>query len=329
VFRQLFESDAEFASLFVDKLKTVVTRVSHTGRFDCRSIITKIIQVRLQLDSITKECAKEIETTALSEMKSLPVLTTQPSLYSGIFALSTTAIHKQPTQASLLEHFKNKQRLEICLKSGHNLAAKDVGNTSDPFVDIELYTKEEFEAKGGKYYGRIQSKIIDKTLNPTWDQKWTLTQIHTDELYAIKFEVYDFDTFGANDFMGESIVKREDIEKQSVLENSTIDGIDKKHCSMKLELKDKPGKKEDISGYILVEFSFYDPDAKPEDMDKKSPKETKTTKKVPTVDHTGKGADDDEDFEHVDHSTLEDMDGSLNERFSQAMLKVTLKRTYK
>jgi len=65
-----------------------------------------------------------------------------------------------------------------------------------------------------KPYTRLTSRIIFKNLNPIWDQKWLLTQAQTNDLYAMKFEVWDHDTFGANDFMGEVIVKRDDIEKK-------------------------------------------------------------------------------------------------------------------
>jgi len=216
VFKDLLEGDAEFGQIYIDRFKTVLTRISHTGRFDCRAILTKVLQVRLQVDeNFTKELAKEVETKTLAELKNLPILSTQPTLYGGLFTLTSQNLRQQQTQASLVDFAKNKQRLEISLKSGHNLAIKDTGGTSDPYVDIELYSKEGYESKKPTYYGRIQSKIIDKNLNPIWDQKWMLTQLHTDELYIIKFVVWDFDTFGANDFMGEAIVKREEIEKKN------------------------------------------------------------------------------------------------------------------
>jgi len=150
-----------------------------------------------------------------------------------------------------------------------------------------------------------------------------LSQAHTDELYAIKFEVFDFDTFGANDFMGEAIVKREEIEKKSVIDSSTTEGSDQKMCSMELQLKEKPGKNDDVSGYIVMSFKFTDPDVK---IEKPQKAESKVIKKTPVVDRNGTGAGaDDEDFEHI-HQSEADEDGALMTLFSQAMTKVTLKR---
>uniref|UniRef100_A0A8C7KFI6 Multiple C2 and transmembrane domain containing 1 n=1 Tax=Oncorhynchus kisutch TaxID=8019 RepID=A0A8C7KFI6_ONCKI len=50
-------------------------------------------------------------------------------------------------------------QLDIVLKRGHNLAIRDRGGTSDPYVKFKLCGKEVF-----------RSKTIHKNLNPVWDE---------------------------------------------------------------------------------------------------------------------------------------------------------------
>uniref|UniRef100_A0AAR2KTJ8 C2 domain-containing protein n=1 Tax=Pygocentrus nattereri TaxID=42514 RepID=A0AAR2KTJ8_PYGNA len=54
-------------------------------------------------------------------------------------------------------------KLDILLKRGHNLAIRDRGGTSDPYVKFKLGKKEVF-----------RSKVIYKNLNPVWDERFCL-----------------------------------------------------------------------------------------------------------------------------------------------------------
>uniref|UniRef100_A0A8C1NJA6 C2 domain-containing protein n=1 Tax=Cyprinus carpio TaxID=7962 RepID=A0A8C1NJA6_CYPCA len=51
-------------------------------------------------------------------------------------------------------------QLDIVLKRGNNLAIRDRGGTSDPYVKFKIAGKEVF-----------RSKIIHKNLNPVWDER--------------------------------------------------------------------------------------------------------------------------------------------------------------
>ncbi|KAK1176554.1 multiple C2 and transmembrane domain-containing protein 1-like isoform X7 [Acipenser oxyrinchus oxyrinchus] len=54
-------------------------------------------------------------------------------------------------------------QLDIVLKKGRNLAIRDRGGTSDPYVKFKISGKEVF-----------RSRTIHKNLNPVWDEKATL-----------------------------------------------------------------------------------------------------------------------------------------------------------
>ncbi|XP_069022839.1 multiple C2 and transmembrane domain-containing protein 1 [Embiotoca jacksoni] len=95
-------------------------------------------------------------------------------------------------------------KLEIELKRGHNLAVRDRGGTSDPYVKFKLGGKEVF-----------RSKTINKNLNPVWDEKTTLiTDSLSEPLYV---KVFDYDFGLPDDFMGAAFLYLESLEQQRTI----------------------------------------------------------------------------------------------------------------
>uniref|UniRef100_A0A669D070 Multiple C2 and transmembrane domain containing 1 n=1 Tax=Oreochromis niloticus TaxID=8128 RepID=A0A669D070_ORENI len=90
-------------------------------------------------------------------------------------------------------------KLEIEVKRGHNLAVRDRGGTSDPYVKFKLAGKEVF-----------RSKIIHKNLNPVWDEKTTLIIDSLNEPLYVK--VFDYDFGLQDDFMGSAFLYLESLE---------------------------------------------------------------------------------------------------------------------
>ncbi|XP_053509969.1 multiple C2 and transmembrane domain-containing protein 1 isoform X1 [Ictalurus furcatus] len=80
-------------------------------------------------------------------------------------------------------------QLDIVLKKGINLAIRDRGGTSDPYVKFKIAGKEVF-----------RSKTIHKNLNPVWDEKVTLLVDNIREPLYVK--VFDYDFGLQDDFMG-------------------------------------------------------------------------------------------------------------------------------
>ncbi|CAG05381.1 unnamed protein product, partial [Tetraodon nigroviridis] len=92
-------------------------------------------------------------------------------------------------------------RLDVELKRGHNLAVRDRGGSSDPYVKFKLAGKEVF-----------RSKTIHKNLNPVWDQKTTLIVDSLSEPLYVK--VFDYDFGLQDDFMGSAYLHLESLEQQ-------------------------------------------------------------------------------------------------------------------
>ncbi|XP_035041112.1 multiple C2 and transmembrane domain-containing protein 1 isoform X3 [Hippoglossus stenolepis] len=92
-------------------------------------------------------------------------------------------------------------KLEIELKRGHNLAVRDRGGSSDPYVKIKLGNKDVFK-----------SKTIHKNLNPVWDEKTTVIMDSLSE--ALHVKVFDYDFAVQDDFMGSAYLNVESLEQQ-------------------------------------------------------------------------------------------------------------------
>ncbi|XP_039767104.1 multiple C2 and transmembrane domain-containing protein 1 isoform X3 [Ornithorhynchus anatinus] len=84
-------------------------------------------------------------------------------------------------------------QLDITLRRGQNLAARDRGGTSDPYVKFKIGGKEVF-----------RSKIIHKNLNPVWEEKTCLLLDHPRDPLYIK--VFDYDFGLQDDFMGSAFL---------------------------------------------------------------------------------------------------------------------------
>ncbi|KFO99553.1 Multiple C2 and transmembrane domain-containing protein 1, partial [Calypte anna] len=84
-------------------------------------------------------------------------------------------------------------QLDITLKRGQNLAARDRGGTSDPYVKFKLGGKEVF-----------RSKTIHKNLNPVWEEKACILIENPREPLYIK--VFDYDFGLQDDFIGSAFL---------------------------------------------------------------------------------------------------------------------------
>ncbi|NXK55257.1 MCTP1 protein, partial [Chauna torquata] len=90
-------------------------------------------------------------------------------------------------------------QLDITLRRGQNLAARDRGGTSDPYVKFKLGGKEVF-----------RSKTIHKNLNPVWEEKtWILIDNPREPLYI---KVFDYDFGLQDDFIGSAFLDLTSLE---------------------------------------------------------------------------------------------------------------------
>ncbi|NXT43974.1 MCTP1 protein, partial [Pelecanoides urinatrix] len=90
-------------------------------------------------------------------------------------------------------------QLDVTLRRGQNLAARDRGGTSDPYVKFKLGGKEVF-----------RSKTIHKNLNPVWEEKACILIDNPREPLYIK--VFDYDFGLQDDFIGSAFLDLTSLE---------------------------------------------------------------------------------------------------------------------
>ncbi|XP_061873768.1 multiple C2 and transmembrane domain-containing protein 1 [Colius striatus] len=90
-------------------------------------------------------------------------------------------------------------QLDVTLRKGQNLAARDRGGTSDPYVKFKLGGKEVF-----------RSKTIHKNLNPVWEEKALILIDSLREPLYIK--VFDYDFGLQDDFIGSAFLDLTSLE---------------------------------------------------------------------------------------------------------------------
>ncbi|VDK89233.1 unnamed protein product [Litomosoides sigmodontis] len=83
--------------------------------------------------------------------------------------------------------------VRIRLKEGHDLAVRDASGSSDPYV--------KFKYKDRTYF---KSSTIYKNLNPVWEEEFTL--LIDDPTTPIHVDVYDYDRWAVDDYMGGTII---------------------------------------------------------------------------------------------------------------------------
>ncbi|NWZ50209.1 MCTP1 protein, partial [Haliaeetus albicilla] len=90
-------------------------------------------------------------------------------------------------------------QLDVTLRRGQNLAARDRGGTSDPYVKFKLGGKEVF-----------RSKTIHKNLNPVWEEKACILIDNLREPLYLK--VFDYDFGLQDDFIGSAFLDLTSLE---------------------------------------------------------------------------------------------------------------------
>ncbi|KAM6222922.1 multiple C2 and transmembrane domain-containing protein 1 isoform 4-T4 [Rhynchocyon petersi] len=130
-------------------------------------------------------------------------------------------------------------QLDITLKRGQSLAARDRGGTSDPYVKFKIGGKEVF-----------RSKIIHKNLNPVWEEKACILLDHLREPLYIK--VFDYDFGLQDDFMGSAFLDLTQLEL-------------KRPMDVTLNLKDPHYPDHDL-GIILLSVVLTPSEGEPRDV---------------------------------------------------------------
>ena len=89
------------------------------------------------------------------------------------------------------------KRFEITFVEGKDLLGKDLNGKSDPYV---LIPKDQQGIFGIPKKG-LKTHKKKNTLNPVWNQSFVL-ECDPKQISILKFEVYDYDFIGSDDFLG-------------------------------------------------------------------------------------------------------------------------------
>ncbi|CAP92613.1 Pc13g15440 [Penicillium rubens Wisconsin 54-1255] len=169
-------------------------------------------------------------------------------LSSHLSARSASSTPGQSRSASPLRSTETKHLiLKVSVIRGRNLAAKDRGGTSDPYLVVTLGD------------ARQSTPTIFKTLNPEWNVSFDMPVVGVPLLEAI---CWDHDRFG-KDYLGEF-----DIALEDIFADGEVNQPPKWYT---LNSKRKTSKRKDstVSGEILLQFSLADsanPAATPPDI---------------------------------------------------------------
>lgn len=148
------------------------------------------------------------------------VITEQPDLTTSPFSSKQSEDSISPTDTLPRIQFSlyydiQRRTLTVHLISGTNLPAKDRRGTSDPFVILFLIPNKE---------QIFQSKVHDKTLNPSFDEVFEFTGLLPDEVrrQTLVLRVLDKDKISASDDMGVVILPLEHADLYGVKINAKL-----------------------------------------------------------------------------------------------------------
>ena len=112
----------------------------------------------------------------------------------------------QPTLQFSLYYDIQRRTLTVNLQQAYNLPVKDIfKGSSDPFIVMFLLpSREEI----------LQSKIVEKDLNPVFDQEFEFRAILSQELYSqvLVMQVYDHKELASNDLIGSVLIPMKEAE---------------------------------------------------------------------------------------------------------------------
>ncbi|KAL6059868.1 calcium-dependent phospholipid binding [Balamuthia mandrillaris] len=140
--------------------------------------------------------------------------------------------------------------LSLNVVSGSGLAPKDSNGRADPYCVVLLRDRKGGESKKDmEELGRTHK--IKKTLNPEWKASFTFDLTPEQKRKRLRFEVWDWDRIGKDDFMG-----------CHELSLGNLEG--RKEQEMELELKPRQDGEKDgyIRGKIKIQIRFMGKEAR-------------------------------------------------------------------
>ncbi|KAH3663453.1 hypothetical protein WICMUC_005979 [Wickerhamomyces mucosus] len=173
---------------------------------------------QLEWSTITFRLVKDENSNRISDCiaeSTIPVLSLLKNSYYQPNNLTLTGLNNNkiriqtqwiPVQVEKLPQsdlITNSGNLDLDIISGTNLISSDSNGKSDPFVKVYIQSEKE---------AFFKTKVIKKTLNPTWDEK-TQIEVKNRVNTTLRFKCLDWD-FGAHqdDYLGEATLNLSDID---------------------------------------------------------------------------------------------------------------------
>eukprot|EP00118_Oscarella_pearsei_P025193 m.307702 g.307702 ORF g.307702 m.307702 type:complete len:428 (+) comp42668_c0_seq1:245-1528(+) len=134
-----------------------------------------------------------------------------------------------------VEYDFTSQAVTVIVHDCRNLAAKDRGGTSDPYVKVCILPNKRL---------KYQTKVHKKTLNPVFNETFVFRDMEYKSIRdrTVFFEVYDFDQITRHDLIGVLTVP--------------FDGLDLANTTSKMEELKEPSKTEGIKDFGEILFAL-------------------------------------------------------------------------
>ncbi|XP_006816178.1 synaptotagmin-6-like [Saccoglossus kowalevskii] len=153
---------------------------------------------------------------------------------------SSERVHRGTVQFSLC-HDQHTGHLLIMLFQVKDLPPKEFSGTSDPYVRIKIIRENLHGDRTTEY--DFQSKVLRKTLDPVFDEKFEVAiPIEDQDYYTVKFIACDFDKYSRHDVIGEVVLPLAGMElsKEQVLWMDFNESIQEYRGEMLLSLSYLP-----------------------------------------------------------------------------------------
>jgi hypothetical protein len=93
-----------------------------------------------------------------------------------------------------------KRFVAVRIEKAQKLRKADVFGKSDPYTIVRFHNEEK------------RTRVINKTLDPAWDQEFSFSLDHVDADAAFTFTVMDKDKIGKDDFLGQAVIPLKDLQ---------------------------------------------------------------------------------------------------------------------
>ncbi|KAL3181415.1 hypothetical protein MRX96_036965 [Rhipicephalus microplus] len=215
-------SSSDIAGLARDSVASTPCQRAVPGREQASYSDTTLLRSRRRLQQqgvlVDEDTSLDVTATAPALMQTAPPATPPALLASGLLAATEggeEVFPLQDPQVSVCEfvlalvpsHLERTEpssgvvlyKLDVHLRCGKNLVAKDACGTSDPYV--------KFKQGGRQVY---RSRTVSRSLDPYWDECFTVAV--RDLWDPLVVRVFDYDFGLQDDFMGAATVELHTLE---------------------------------------------------------------------------------------------------------------------